>query len=71
MRARRPGAKKGGSDACSGECDNGGAAGTTLPDVEVVVEDGTVYLVDDHYDFDHEGGVEDDEGPGSTSHIGF
>jgi len=58
-------------DACSGECDNGEAAGTTLPGVDIAVEDGTVYLTDEEYEFVHEGGIEDDDGPSSTSHIGF
>lgn len=59
-------------DACSGECDNGQAAGTTLPDVDVSVDDGTVYLVDEEYSFEHEGGIDDgDGGPSSTSHIGL
>jgi nitrite reductase/ring-hydroxylating ferredoxin subunit len=58
-------------DACSGECDNGEAAGTTLPEVDVAVEDGAVYLVDDEYEFEHEGGIGADDGPSSTSHIGF
>ena len=55
-------------DACSGECDNGEAAGTTLRDVEITVEDGTVYLTDDNYTFLHEGGTGDD-GPSSSSHL--
>lgn len=61
-------------DACSGDCDNGEAAGTTLPAVEVTVEDGTVYLSDADYTFVHEGTIGDDDGddgPSSTSHIGF
>ena len=58
-------------DACSGACDNGEAAGTTLPDVDVAVEDGDVYLVDDGYTHLHEGGAQEDDGPGSSSHIGF
>ncbi|MEF8852758.1 MAG: Rieske 2Fe-2S domain-containing protein [Haloarculaceae archaeon] len=58
-------------DACSGECDNGQAAGTTLPDVDVAVRDGTVYLVDEEYEFEHEGAIDDGDGPSSTSHIGF
>ncbi|MFC7070247.1 Rieske (2Fe-2S) protein [Halobaculum lipolyticum] len=59
-------------DPCSGDCDNGEASGTTLPDVAVAVEDGDVFLVDDGYTFRHEGGEEDgDDGPSSTSHIGF
>lgn len=58
-------------DACSGECDNGEAADTTLPGVDVTVEDGVVYLTDDHHSFDHEGPIEDDDGPSSSSHIGL
>ena len=59
-------------DACSGDCDNGEAAGTTLPEVDVAVEKGTVYLADEDYSFAHLGGVDDgDDGPGSTSHIGL
>jgi nitrite reductase/ring-hydroxylating ferredoxin subunit len=59
-------------DACSGDCDNGEAAGTTLPDVEVAVANGEVFLVDDEYTFDHEGQIDDgDDGPSSTSHVGF
>jgi nitrite reductase/ring-hydroxylating ferredoxin subunit len=58
-------------DACSGACDNGQAAGTTLPAIDVTVEDGTVYLVDEEYEFEHEGGVDESDGPSSTSHIGF
>ena len=61
-------------DACSGACDNGEAAGTSLPNVDITVEDGNVFLTDDDYTYRHEGGIEDgddDDGPGSTSHIGF
>ena len=58
-------------DACSGECDNGDAAGSTLPDVDVAVEDGTIYLTDEDYSFAHEGGIDSSDRPGSTSHIGF
>ncbi|WP_135830526.1 Rieske (2Fe-2S) protein [Halorussus halobius] len=46
-------------DACSGYCDNGEAADTTLVDVEVTVEDGDAYLTDESYDFAHEGSIED------------
>ncbi|MFC7322974.1 Rieske (2Fe-2S) protein [Halorubrum rutilum] len=55
-------------DACSGDCDNGPAAGTTLRAVEVAVGDGAVYLTDDGYSFRHEGGTDDGD-PGSTSHL--
>ncbi|WP_435102188.1 Rieske (2Fe-2S) protein [Halarchaeum sp. P4] len=58
-------------DACTGECDNGEAAGTTLPDVEIAVEDGAVYLTDDDYTYLHAGPAEEDVGPGSTSHLSF
>jgi nitrite reductase/ring-hydroxylating ferredoxin subunit len=67
-------------DACTGDCDNGEAAGTTLVPVGVTVADGDVYLTDEDRTFRHEGpktagGDGDDEdgddGPGSTSHIGF
>jgi len=46
-------------DACSGYCDNGDAANTTLVGVEVTVEEGDVYLTDDDYAFVHEGSIED------------
>ncbi|MFD1684153.1 Rieske (2Fe-2S) protein [Halobellus litoreus] len=55
-------------DVCSGACDNGPAAGTELPDVEIEVESGSVFLTDDNYSFLHAGGI-DDDGHGSTSHI--
>ncbi|SFS02450.1 Ferredoxin subunit of nitrite reductase or a ring-hydroxylating dioxygenase [Halomicrobium zhouii] len=60
-------------DACSGYCDNGDAADTTLPDVDLVVKDEAIFLTDDEYTFAHEGGIGegDDDGPSSTSHIGF
>lgn len=63
-------------DSCSGYCDNGEAADTTLPSVAVTVDDGSVYLDDGEYAFSHEGGIEadgededGDDGPGSTSHL--
>jgi len=59
-------------DACSGECDNGEAAGTTLPGVDVTVEDDAVLLADEHYDYLHDGGVSDGDGrPGASSHLSF
>lgn len=57
-------------DACSGECDNGEAAGTTLPSAEITVADGSVFLTDDNYTYLHDGGVGDDA-PNSTSHLSF
>ncbi|GAB3669205.1 Rieske (2Fe-2S) protein [Halopiger thermotolerans] len=65
-------------DTCSGYCDNGEAADTTLPSVEVSVrDDGRVVLTDDDLSFVGEGGIDEnesedgDDGPSSTSHIGF
>ncbi len=62
-------------DACSGYCDNGKAAGSTLVAVEVALEDGDVYLTDQSVEFLHDGGIEadddDDDVPGSTSHLSF
>jgi len=65
-------------DACTGDCDNGEAAGTTLVGVDVTVAEGVVYLDDRRYEFDHEGGIDDgngeddgDDGPASTSHLGL
>lgn len=57
-------------DACSGDCDNGEAAGTTLLSVEITVADGGVFLTDDDYDYAHDGGI-DDGASGSTSHLSF
>ncbi|PSQ17502.1 (2Fe-2S)-binding protein [Halobacteriales archaeon QS_8_69_26] len=60
-------------DACSGYCDNGDAADTTLVSVDVTVEDGSVYLTDDDVTFLAPGSAvdddDDDEGPSSTSHL--
>jgi nitrite reductase/ring-hydroxylating ferredoxin subunit len=61
-------------DTCSGYCDNGPAAETTLPDVETEVEDGQVYLTDDDVRFLREGASSDDDeddDPSSTSHLRF
>lgn len=60
-------------DGCSGNCDNGEAAGSTLVDVEVTVADDTVYLTDDQCTFLHEGGIDDDDDdmPSSSSHLTF
>jgi len=56
-------------DACEGDCDNGEAAGTTLPAIDLAERYGTVFLVDDDHEFMHEGGIDDDDGPSSTSHL--
>ena len=61
-------------DACSGGCENGPAAGSTLPSVDIQVEYGQVYLTDDEIQYLHDGPAEDDDddgGPSSTSHLRF
>ncbi|MFC3476352.1 Rieske (2Fe-2S) protein [Halobacterium litoreum] len=61
-------------DTCSGYCDNGDAADTTLVSVDVDVEDGQVYLADEDVTFLYEGTKHDDgddDGPSSTSHLQF
>ncbi len=61
-------------DTCSGYCGNGEAANTTLPAIEIAVEDGQVYLTDDDVEFLYEGVSDDDgddDGPSSTSHLQF
>lgn len=61
-------------DACSGYCDNGEAADTTLVSVDIDVEDGTVYLTDDDVDFlsaGSSGDDDEDDGTNSTSHLRF
>lgn len=60
-------------DACSGGCSNGPAADTTLPSVDIIVENGQVYLTDDDADYLWDGGTDDDDDdddvPDSTSHL--
>ena len=59
-------------DACEGNCENGPAAGSTLPGVEVTVENGQVYLTDDDVRYLHDGPAEDDDDddmPSSSSHL--
>jgi len=58
-------------DACEGGCGNGPAAGSSLRGVEIEVRDGDVLLVDDGYTYLKDGGLDDDEGPSSTSHLSF
>jgi nitrite reductase/ring-hydroxylating ferredoxin subunit len=58
-------------DAATGYCDNGEAAGQTLVGVDVAVRDGTVYLTDEGLTYEHAGGIDEDDGPSSTSHISF
>ncbi|SEP31165.1 Ferredoxin subunit of nitrite reductase or a ring-hydroxylating dioxygenase [Halogranum amylolyticum] len=59
-------------DGCSGYCDSGKAAESTLVEVEVAVEEGVIYLTDDQCSFLHKGGIDEDDGtPGSSSHLTF
>jgi nitrite reductase/ring-hydroxylating ferredoxin subunit len=61
-------------DTCSGYCDNGEAADTTLVSVDVDVDDGQVYLTDEDVRFLYEGtkhDTGDDDDPSSTSHLQF
>lgn len=61
-------------DACSGFCDNGPAADSTLFDVGIEVDDGQVYLTDEDLSYLREGLPDDDDddgSPGSTSHLRF
>jgi nitrite reductase/ring-hydroxylating ferredoxin subunit len=59
-------------DTCSGYCGNGDAADTTLPSVDIEVDDGQVYLTDEGVRFLYEGTNNDeDDGPSSTSHLQF
>jgi len=59
-------------DTCSGYCGNGDAADTTLPSVDIEVDDGQVYLTDGDVRFLYEGTKNDeDDGPSSTSHLQF
>ncbi|MFC4436770.1 MULTISPECIES: Rieske (2Fe-2S) protein [Natrialbaceae] len=59
-------------DADSGECTFGPCEGAYLSDLEVTVDDGDVYLVDDEYEFVGTGPVEtDDADLTSTSNVEF
>ena len=59
-------------DLDTGGCDNGPAAGQRMVEVDVAVDNGVVYLTDDNLTFEHEGGLDDDDGmPSSTSHLGL
>lgn len=58
-------------DVGSGYCGNGPAAGSTLEEVEITVRHGQVYLTDDDLEFRHEGGSDEDDSPGSSSHLRF
>lgn len=58
-------------DACSGHCDNGKAAGTDLQTVSIAVNCSDVFLAAAAVTYRHDGGIEDDDGPSSTSHLPF
>ncbi len=58
-------------DACEGGCANGPADGSTLWSVEISVNRGDIFLTDDDYEFVREGGIDDDDGPSSSSHLQF
>lgn len=61
-------------EACSGYCDNGDAADSTLLSVSIEVDSGQVYLTDEEYQYLHDGPADDDDdddGPQSTSHLQF
>lgn len=59
-------------DGCTGYCDSGKAAESTLVSVDVAVEEGVVYLTDDGCTYLHEGGIDDDDDmPSSSSHLSF
>lgn len=61
-------------DSCSGYCDNGPAAESTLPSVDITIEDGQVYLTDEDARYLHDGpsdDEEDEDGLSSTSHLRF
>jgi len=58
-------------DACEGDCENGPADGSTLWTVDISVNRGDIFLTDADYEFVHEGGIDDDDGPSSSSHLRF
>jgi nitrite reductase/ring-hydroxylating ferredoxin subunit len=58
--------------ADTGLCTHGPCEGARLPPVSVAVEDGTVYLTDDDYEFVRRGGIETDPVDlSSTSNVEF
>ncbi|MDJ1430914.1 Rieske 2Fe-2S domain-containing protein [Halostagnicola sp. A-GB9-2] len=59
-------------EAGSGECTFGPCEGAHLPDIEVAVDDGAVYLADDAYDLLGPGPIPEDEvDRTSTSNVEF
>lgn len=51
----------------SGRCDFGPCEGAHLNGVEAEIRGGDVYLTDENYEFDHDGGIETDPADRSTS----
>jgi nitrite reductase/ring-hydroxylating ferredoxin subunit len=58
-------------DVASGVCDNGPAGGSTLAEVDVAVRHGQVYLTDDDLEYVHDGGIDEDGDPSSSTHLRF
>lgn len=62
-------------NTCSGGCRNGPATGSTLPAVDITIDNGQVYLTDEALTFLHAGpnpdDDDDDDEPRSTSHLQF
>ena len=42
-------------EAATGDCTHGPCEGATIDELEVTVADGTVYLTDENYEFEHTG----------------
>lgn len=55
----------------TGVCDFGPCQGAVLPDVDVTVEDGAVYLADEALSFVRVGPAETDDGDGSSGRVDF
>lgn len=58
-------------DVATGQCEHGPAAGTVLVGVDVAVRHGQIYLTDNDLEYLHEGGIDDDGDPESSSHLRF
>ena len=58
-------------DVASGVCDNGPASGSTLAEVDVGVRHGQVYLTYDDLEYVHDGGIDGDGDPSSSTHLRF
>ena len=58
-------------DVATGQCEHGPAAGTVLVSVDIAVRHGQVYLTDDGLEYLHDGGIDEDSDPESSSHLRF